>query len=153
MLLLYTIWWWGKYMSISRNSQGRTYQTHQKGEGDMCSFFKEKDREIENLTVLKTLPWWRHLNQISCCLCHKNLGLDSTMSDGASYKFIQLVDLQISLWVYTHRPYARRSMQGVKNDPHWFCQVTAVCLTLFRMGVFGADHGWRGGGGHKGSHF
>ena len=53
---------------------------------------------------------WHHLSSF----------ITITTSGGTSCKFIQLVDLQSSVWVYTHKLWARRSTQGVKNDPHRF---------------------------------
>ena len=54
-------------MSISRYSQGKIYQTHQKSQGDVSSFLR-KVRETENFMVVRTL-FLGILLKISSSLC------------------------------------------------------------------------------------
>ena len=77
------------------------------------------------------------------CLFHKNLDLYqetrsfiTILSGDASCKFLQLVDLQISVWMYTHRLWARRSTQGIENDPHRFCHLKQPCKSYINGCIF-----------------
>ena len=80
-------------MSISRYSQGRTCQTHQKSQGDMSSFLR-KVRETENFTVVQTL-FQGILLKITSSLCKIKFKVTIGVKNTAHYTYLLYILLTV----------------------------------------------------------
>ena len=64
-----------------------------------------------------------------------------TLPAGANYQFMQLVNLQISVWVYTHRLSSKKVCTGTfMNDPYRFSHLKQPCnsyiLKIYQKHLF-----------------